>query len=137
MLVAAEAEKKERTSRFLELAFGLLDICAVLLLFLPFFGERVDGVVQSTALPALSSRLYLKILYYFAVLGTASVGILTLACQRIENAAWLKAKTPISLTFGAFSALVFIISSQVYAAAFAFVLLLVKFIIMIRSVSSL
>ena len=135
-LDVAEADKKDRSARFCDLALGLLDVCMLLLLILPFFGERANGAVQSVPLSELSARLYLKILYYTATLGTTLTGVLTLALQRLENAAWLKAKLPLSLAFGTFSVVVFIISSQVYAAAFAFVLLFIKAMIVIRSVSS-
>lgn len=135
-LDVAEADKKDRSARFRDLALGLLDVCMLLLLILPFFGEVADGAVQGASLLALSARPYLKALYYAAVIGTTLAGLMTLALQRIENPAWLKAKSPLSLALGTFSVLVFIISSQVYAAAFAFVLLFIKAMIVIRSVSS-
>ena len=60
------------------------------------------------------------------------MGILTLALQNCQWVAWVKSRTMISLMLGAIAVLVFIISSQPYAAVFAFVLLVIKALMLIK-----
>jgi hypothetical protein len=60
------------------------------------------------------------------------MGILTLALQNCQWVAWVKSKTMISLMLGAIAVLVFIVSSQPYAAVFAFVLLVIKALMLIK-----
>ena len=60
------------------------------------------------------------------------MGVLTLTLQNCQATAWIESKTTISLTLGAILVLLFIISSQPYAAVFAFVLLAIKALMLIK-----
>ena len=92
-----------------------------------------DGAIQSVSLITLGGiQLYLKIAYFTAVAVTALMGVLTLALQGCQARAWLKSKTTVSLATGTASVLLFMISSQPYAALFTFVLLAMKAFVLIR-----
>lgn len=132
-LTIAEADNKRKENHFRDLMYGLLDICMAMPLFLPFFAEKADEIVQSVALIALSGvRPYLKISYLAAVISMAIMGVLTLALQNVQTAAWLKIKATLSLILGVIAVLVFMISSQPYAAVFAFALLIIKALMLIK-----
>jgi hypothetical protein len=60
------------------------------------------------------------------------MGILTLSLQKCQNTFWLKNKSKISLILNTIGILVFIISTQPYAAAFMFVLLIIKPLLLIK-----
>ena len=132
-LTIAEADNKRKEKRFRDLLCGLLDISIAMLLFLPFFAERVDGKIQSVSLITLGGvQTYLKITYLTMVALTVLMGILTLALQTCQATVWLKCKTAISLALGVVSVLLFIISLQPYATVFAFVLLAIKAFMLIK-----
>ena len=132
VLTIAEENQKQTEKRFRDLAFGLLDLCMSLLLFLPLFAEKADGIVRSVSLIALDGvQPYLKTAYFAVVLSMIVMGILTLALQNCQAMAWVKSKTMISLILGAIAVLVFMISSQPYAAVFAFALLAIKALMLI------
>ena len=133
VLTIAEADNKRKEKRFRDLLCGLLDISIAMLLFLPFFAERVDGKIQSVSLITLGGvQTYLKITYLTMVALTVLMGILTLALQTCQATVWLKCKTAISLALGVVSVLLFIISLQPYATVFAFVLLAIKAFMLIK-----
>lgn len=133
VLTIAEEDNKRKEKHFRNLVYGLLDICIALLLFLPFFAEDADGIIQSVSLIALDGvQPYLKTAYLAVVSGMTVMGILTLTLQNCQAIAWVKSKTTISLTLGALLVLLFMISSQPYAAVFAFVLLTIKALILIK-----
>ncbi len=46
ILTIAEVENKEKENHFRSLVFGLLDCCAGIFLFLPFFGQKVGNAVE-------------------------------------------------------------------------------------------
>ena len=132
-LTIGKRDGDRRATHFRDLVYGLLDICIALLFFLPFFAERNDGGIQSVSLISLCGvQPYLKITYLVIVALTTVIGILTLALQNLRAAAWLKSKAPISIALGAISVLIFAISSQPYAAVFAFALLTVKTSMLIK-----
>ena len=133
ILTIAEEDNKQKETHFRDLMYGLLDLSIAMLLFLPFFAEKIDGIIQSASLIALDGvQAYLKIAYFVVVILMIIMGILTLALQNCQWVAWVKSKTMISLMLGAIAVLVFIISSQPYAAVFAFVLLVIKALMLIK-----
>ena len=132
VLTIAEEDHKQKEKRFKDLVYALLDLCIAMLLFLPFFAEN-NGVIRSVSLVALDGvQPYLKASYFIVVIGTFLEGVLALALQNCQKAFWTKSKTNISFMLGTISVLLFVISSQPYAAVFAFVLLLVKAFILIK-----
>ena len=133
LLFLAEEDGKRREKFFLDLTYGLLDLCIAMLLFLPFFAEKVDGDVSSVSLIALEGvQIYLKAAYLVLVGAVIASGITILALQGYRAAAWLKVKTPLSLTFGVLLVLLLMISRQPYAASFAFALLVIKVFMLIK-----
>ena len=133
VLTIAEEDGKRKEKRFRDLIYGLLDLSIAMLLFLPFFAEKADGTIQSVSLIALGGvQPYLKIAYLVVVIAMIVMGVMTLALQNVQTTAWVKSKTAASLTLGAILVLLFMISSQPYAAVFAFVLLTIKALMLIK-----
>ena len=133
VLTIAEEDNKRKEKRFRDLIYGLLDLSIAMLLFLPFFAEKADGTIQSVSLITLGGvQPYLKIAYIAAVITMTVIGILTLVLQNCQTMAWVKSKTTVSLSLGVILVLLFMISSQPYAAVFAFVLLTIKALTLIK-----
>ena len=126
-----DAKQKERTIR--DLVFGLLDCGMALLLFLPFFGQKADGIIQEVSLLVLNSiQPYLKIAY-IVFLGTMiGMGITTLALQNYRQRLWTQYKSILSLALSAVGVCLFIISQQPYAAVFVFAFLIIKAFMLIK-----
>lgn len=119
VLSIAEDAVREKKRRMGALVFGLLDVGALLLLFLPFFGERTGDAVIAVSLMGLTGVApYLKAAYFAAVMAMAVTGILTLALQ--------KGYYRFSLLLNIVGVLLFIISLQPYAAVFLFLFLMIK-----------
>ena len=53
VLRIAEEDGKEKEKHVRDVVYGLLDCCALLFLFLPFFTERREGVIQIASLFSL------------------------------------------------------------------------------------
>lgn len=127
VLTIATEEQKKTETHFRDLLYGLLDICMLLLLFLPLFATRAGESIQSVSLFApVGIQPYLKISYFVIVFLIITMGILILALQNCQARFWIKSKTVLSLAFSAIAVLLFMISLQPYAAIFAFALLLIK-----------
>ena len=61
VLTIAEEDSKQKEKHFRDLIYGLLDLCIAMLLFLPFFAEKADGIIQSVSLIVLDGvQPYLK-----------------------------------------------------------------------------
>jgi transcriptional regulator with XRE-family HTH domain len=133
LLTIAEEDTRQKEKHFRDLVFGLLDCSVAMFFFLPFFGQTADGILQAVSLLSLSEIApYLRAAYFVAVIGIIALGVLTLALQNCRQAFWVKNKGKLSLVFNAVGALLFIISSQPYAAAFLFIFLAIKVLMLIK-----
>lgn len=122
-LVIAEEDQHRRQ----ELAFGLLDISAGLLLFLPLFRQGAGDAMQAVSLLHMAGApVYLQAAYFAVVVALVLIGIATLALQGCAHPLWVRSKRPLSLGLTAAGALLFIISQQPYAAVCAFLCVLMK-----------
>lgn len=123
----AEEDARRNEQHLRDLAFGLLDCSCAMLLFLPFFGQSLDGKIHAVSLLGLIEIVaYLQAAYFIIVIGMTLLGILTLAIQNCRRAFWHRNKHMISMMLNAAGALLFIISRQPYAAALLFVFLIIK-----------
>lgn len=133
VLVLAEDSANQKTSRFGDLIYGLLDLCALLLLFLPLFADRAPGAVVPSSLLMLGwDRAYLKVLYIGITAAIVLFGIAEFALQNCQNEFWVKNKKFISLSLGVTATLIFTVSLQPYAAVFAFSLTAIKAYLLIK-----
>ena len=133
VLSIAEEDNKQKETHLRSLVFGLLDISVLMFFFLPFFGQKANGVIQEVSLLSLNGiATYLQITYYAVVICIALYGILTLAFQNCQKMFWVQNKEKISLILNAVAVLLFIISSQVYAGAFLFIFLAIKALMLIN-----
>lgn len=137
ILSIAEEDNKQKELHLRSLVFGLLDISVLMFFFLPFFGQKTDGMVQGVSLLSLTEiASYLKIAYYVIVISVIVYGIITLALQNCQKMFWARNKDKVSLVINAVSVLLFIISAQPYAGAFLFIFFAIKaLMLMTRKVS--
>ena len=133
MLTIAEEDQKQKETRFRDLVFSLLDLSIAMFFFLPFFGQKADGYVQAVSLLFLTEIApYLKTAYFVMVIGMVAFGISTLVLQNYRGAFWVRNKSILSLLINTATALLFIISSQPYAAAFVFMFLVIKVVMLTK-----
>ena len=133
MLTIAEEDSKQKQTHYCDLVFGLLDLSMALMLFLPLFATRADGVIEESSLLTLGGvQPWLRISYFVVVIATVLTGIVTLALQNCQSAVWIKLRATLSLILSSASVLLFMVSLQPYAAILSFVLLAIKALMLIK-----
>ena len=133
VLTIAEEDQKQKESLLRDMVFGLLDLSAAIVFFVPFFGQKADGYVQAVSLLFLTEVApYLKAAYFVMTIGMVAFGISTLVLQNYRGAFWLRSKSILSLLINTATALLFTISAQPYAAVFVFAFLVIKVAMMIK-----
>lgn len=129
----AEEDSRQRERRIRDLVFGLLDICSLMLLFLPLFAQRGNGVIREASLLALSEvSPYIRFIYFALVVVLAVWGILTLALQNCNKRLWIQTKSKVSLVLNVLGVLLFILGLQPYAAVFLFIFLIIKVLMLVK-----
>ena len=133
LLVIAEDDHKQKEMHIRDMIYGLLDCSMILLFVLPFFGQKINGVIQEVSLLALTEiQLYLMILYLVVVIGMTVLGVLSLLLRNCNNEFWIHNKNRFSLLANAIGVFLFIISQQPYAAVFVLAFLIIKVLVLIK-----
>ena len=126
LLTIADDSRKRSIQHFRDLFFGLLDLGALVFLFLPLFGQQDADMVRAVSLLSLTEIVpWLKAVYLTMTAGTILWGSLILLRHPSSGAR-------VSLLLSAAVTLLFILSSQPYASALAFLLLGIKALLLIK-----
>lgn len=133
VLTIAEEDYRQKEIQFRSMVFGLLDFSIAMFFFLPFFGQNSDGMIHAVSLLSLTvTESYLQTVYFGIIVGMIALGILTLALQNCRQVFWMQNKEKLSFLLNAIGTLLFIISSQPYAAAYLLILMVIKVQILIK-----
>lgn len=133
LLNLAEEDGKRKEKRFRDLVFGLLDCSVILCFFLPLFGEKASGTIRAVSMLSLAGVApYLKITYFAVAALTVLTGILILAMQNCQCTFWMRNKVKLSLLLNVLGVLIFIVSLQPYAAAFLFIFMVIKVLVLVN-----
>jgi len=133
-IITIAKENNEDTKRhYRDVVFGLLDICALLLLFLPLFAERTDFGVFAVSLLSLDAvSTWIKGVYIVLTSCTAVFGLAVLVFQNASKGFFINSKYFISFSLNLTVLILFILSSQVYASVYVLVFLAVKAFLMLK-----
>lgn len=127
LIFLAEKENHANLSRMCGLLFGIADLFALLLIFLPLYPKPVAGcvyavnLIQHTADGSAGSVVCWVLFLVLTLLGIIKIGM---ACRKTEKGSRLL--TVCSIGCGILSVLVLLMARVPYAGAVAFLLLLVK-----------
>ena len=133
LLSLAEEAQQQQAANDRHLVFALLDISMALFLFLPVFGQNTDGAMRSVSLTALTGlSAYLTSAYWLIIITMIASGAAILLLKDAAQSKRMQHARKLSLLLGAAAVLLFIISRQPYAAAFAFVFLSIKALMLLK-----
>ena len=133
LLEIAEADAKQKQRHLQDLVFGLLDLSAAAFFFLPFFKQSESGIIKAVSLLAANALSpWLNIAYTIIVSAMLLWGIATLALQNCALPFWVRHRRNVSLALNAIGLLLFVISTQPYAAVFTFIFLTIKVFLLIK-----
>ena len=123
VLTIAEEEKEKTERGFRAPVAGVLDLCAGLLYFLPFFaGRGEEGIRAVSLLSLVEVSPYLRVLYWVVVSALVGVGLLSLGLYGRDLRTWEKCRVWLSMSLSSAAGLLFILSLQPYPAVFILVL---------------
>lgn len=133
LLTIAQEDTKQTKRHFRDLVFGFLDIGTAMLLFLPFFADKISGEIFAVSLLSLGTiSVYLKVIYCILVALIILTGVMSLALQNCTARFWMQSKNKISLTLTSATTILLIASLQPYAAIFLFIFLAIKVLVLVK-----
>ena len=127
LLSLAEKENKQNIRSICDMLFGIADICTLMLIVLPLYPNTVDGYIYSVNLVTYSETSVLNRLIYWTVFIALTVmGIVKIVLAKSGNERHGKIVTGSSMTLSVLAVLFLALSREAYAIVVAFLLLVVK-----------
>ena len=133
LLSIAERENKANLQNMCDVLFGTIDVCSFILIVLPLYPNMVNGYVYSVNLWAYIQRTGLNYLSYWIMYAALVLsGIIKLLLVKFRNEKYSRTMTEISMVLGIILVLFLAITREAYAVVVAFLLLVIKGILLLK-----
>lgn len=137
LLSIAEKENKSNMKKMCDLLFGMVDVCAFLLIVLPLYPKTVEGFVYSVNLFAYTETTALNRMFYW-VMSSALIafGLVKVMLVKFSVKRWHKFMANFSMATSILIVLVLAITREAYAVTVAFLLLVIKGMLLLKRVKT-
>ncbi len=135
LLDLANDENRTNMGKIFGMFYGIIDLMAMVFIFLPFYGQTEGVRVQAVTLLSYDKCPFdLRVAYFAVLVFMAILGVVELIIINGEDEKKRCVLQRISLGLQSFAILLFAISRQPYVTAFLFLLFIVKILIVIKSI---
>ena len=136
VLFLAEKENKSNIRNMCEWLVGVVDICTVMLMFLPLYPNTVDGFVYSVNLLAYAETTgFNRVVYWILFAMLTAFGIMKILLINFKIEKGHKFLTGLSVLLGIFTVLFLALAREAYAVVVAFVLLVIKGVLFFKYIN--
>ncbi|MBR5270398.1 MAG: helix-turn-helix transcriptional regulator [Anaerotignum sp.] len=137
LIFIAEKENKSNIRNICDLLFGAADLLSFLLIVLPLYPKTVDGYIYSVNLWMYTeTAAYNRMVYWILFLALMASGVVKiLQTQRKIEKGW-KTVTMCSVFLSIGTVLYLVLARETYAAAVAFLLMIMKGLLVFRHIKS-
>lgn len=133
ILSLAEKENRSNIRNICESLIGVVDVCALMLIFLPLYPNTVEGFVYSVNLPAYAETTdFNRGAYWMLFVILTAIGVAKILSENLKITKGRKLLTGLSAVMGILAVLFLVLAREAYAAAVAFILLLIKGVTLFR-----
>jgi len=135
LLFIAEKENKTNIKSICELLFGAVDLFNILLIFLPLYPDTVNGFIYSvnllnyTEISSFNKTIYWVMFLALVLIGATKIMLTKLGKEKVN-----KAVTVVSVVLNILIILLFAITREVYALILVFLFLIIKGLLIFKSI---
>ncbi len=134
LLSIAEKENKSNMRSICGLLFGFVDIFSFVLMILPLYPNTLDGYVYSVNLFAYTeTTIWIRLVYWTLFISIIVCGIIKTLFIKINPEKEYAFMTNLSIVLGALTVVFLAMTRETYAIIVAFMLLVIKTILLLRS----
>lgn len=135
LLCLAEKENKSNIRNICQLLFGIVDLFSFMMIFLPLYPNKVNGFVYSVNLFSYTQTTTLHLgIYWGMFLSLIAMGFLRVLLTKFKPEKNYKLVTDLSIVLHIFVVLFLSLAREPYAITIAFLLLIVKVILLLKVV---
>ena len=135
LLSIAEKENKSNIKNMCDLLFGIVDLFSLILIILPLYPNTIDDFVYSVnLLNYAQTSQFNKTICWVGFISLVLLGLVKIILTRIKLEKWNKILAELSIVISILMLLFLAVTREVYAVVVAFLLLMIKGIILIKKV---
>lgn len=127
LLSIAEKENQSNIRSLCDLLFGMVDVCAFMLILLPLYPNAVDGYIYSVNLFAYTEITPFNRFIYWVLFGSLiMIGVVKILLTKLGIKKGHKMLAGLSMLLNILMVLMLAMAREAYATAVVFVLLVIK-----------
>ena len=134
LLSIAEKENKSNIQKMCDLLFGMVDVCAFILIALPLYPKTVEGYIYSVSLFAYTETTPLnRTIYWVMFVSLIISGVIKLLLVKVKTEKGRRIVTDISIGIHILMVLYLAMAREPYAVTMAFLLLTIKGMLLLKN----
>ena len=134
VLSIAEKENKSNIRSFCDLLFGIVDICAILMIVLPLYPNMLNGYIYSVNLFSyIQGAFFIRAIYWVLYIMLIVSGVVKILFSEFGIETYQKIVTGVSLGISILTVLFLAMTREVYAIIVVFLLLMIKVLLLFKS----
>ena len=134
LLSIAEKENKSNLQKMCDLLFGTVDVSAILLVILPLYPKTIEGYIYAVNLMAYTETTELnRMIYWGMFVALIACGIVKILMVKLEIEKGSRMVTDVSVGLHVLLVLFLALAREPYAVAMAFLLLVIKGMLLLKS----
>ena len=134
LLSIAEKENKSNLKKMCDLLFGMVDVSTILLVILPLYPKTIEGYIYAVNLMAYTETTELNRMIYWGMFAALIMsGMVKIMMVKLEIEKGSRIVTDVSAGFHVLMVLFLAMAREPYAVAMAFLLLVIKGMLFLKS----
>ena len=134
LLSIAEKENKSNIQKMCDLLFGMVDVCAFILIVLPLYPKTVERYIYSVSLFAYTETTPLnRMIYWVMFVSLIISGVIKLLLVKMKTEKGHRIVTDISVGIHILMVLYLAMAREPYAVTMAFLLLTIKGMLLLKN----
>ncbi|MBR5127134.1 MAG: helix-turn-helix transcriptional regulator [Roseburia sp.] len=135
LLSIAEKENRSNIQKLCDLLLGIVDVCGVMLIVLPLYPKTIGEYIYSVNLFAYTETTSLNRMIYWAMfVALITLGMIKIMLRKFSIPKYDKIMTDISIVLHILIVLFLAMAREAYAVAVAFLLLVIKGILLLKCI---
>ena len=133
MVSIAEKENRDNIRYICDMLLGIIDVLAVIMIILPIYPNRIDGVYYAVSLPDYVQAGSLKCTLYWAVfILLVIIGAVKILLTRLRQEKGSRIVTAISVIVGIAAVLLLAMGREAYGVSILFLMIVAKGIVIYK-----
>lgn len=135
LITLAQEENTSNIKKIYSLLIGIIDVMAIIFIFLPLYGKTEGGYIYSVNLLSFTETTKINLIIYWCIfISVIGIGIYKLIAIRFDRVLWNNIATRSSMILSSIAIFFFAAAREPYATALLFLFFILKIFLLMKEV---